>query len=163
MSTGLLLGQGGGGSIPAGLICMWSGSSSNIPNGWALCNGNNNTPDLRDKFVLGAGKNYSVGVTGGEKEVILTIAQIPSHNHDISNHSHKIENYTFQGSGGWSAQGIVLNRIAQAGGSSNRWYSVGDNVRAGSIIGKSDSSSTGEGNSHNNMPPYYALCFIMKL
>ena len=47
-------------------------------------------PDLRDKFVLGAGKDYTVGATGGEKEVILTIAQIPSHNHDISNHSHII-------------------------------------------------------------------------
>lgn len=97
MSTGILLGQGGGGSIPAGLICMWSGSSFNIPSGWALCNGNNNTPDLRDKFVLGA-SNYTVGATGGEKEVTLTVAQIPSHSHDIGNHSHNIENYTFQGS-----------------------------------------------------------------
>ena len=44
MSTGILLGQNSGGSIPAGLICVWSDSSSNIPNGWALCNGNNNTP-----------------------------------------------------------------------------------------------------------------------
>ena len=82
MSTGILLGQGGGGSIPAGLICMWSGSSSNVPNGQALCNGNNNTPGLRDKFVLGAGKDYSVGATGGEKEVVLTVAQMPSHSHD---------------------------------------------------------------------------------
>ena len=90
MSTGILLGQNSGSLIPAGLICMWSGSSSNIPNGWALCNGNNNTPDLRDRFVLGAGKNYSVGAIGGEKEVILTIAKIPSYNHDISNHSHNI-------------------------------------------------------------------------
>lgn len=73
---------------------MWSGSSSNIPNGWALCNGNNNTPDLRDKFVLGAGKNYTVGAMGGEKEVILTIAQISSHSHDIGNHTHDIVQYS---------------------------------------------------------------------
>lgn len=73
MSTGILLGQGGGGSIPAGLICMWSGSSSNIPSGWALCNGSNNTPDLRDKFVLGAGKDYSVGATSGEKKLLLLL------------------------------------------------------------------------------------------
>ena len=163
MSTGILLGQGDGGSIPTGLICMWSGSSSNIPNGWVLCNGSNNTPDLRDKFVLGAGKNYTVGATGGEKEVALTVAQMPSHSHNIGNHSHSIENYTFQGSGGWSAQGIVLDRIAQAGGSSNRWYSVGNNVRAGSIAGDSNSSSVGDNKPHNNMPPYYSLCFIMKL
>ena len=62
---------------------MRSGSNSNIPKGWALCNGNNNTPDLRDKFVLGAGKNYTVGATDGEKEVTLTVAQMPSHNHTI--------------------------------------------------------------------------------
>lgn len=162
MSTGILLGQGGGGSIPAGLICMWSGSSSNIPNGWVLCNGNNNTPDLRDKFVLGAGNSYTVGATGGEKNVTLTIAQMPSHSHDISNHSHYIQNYTFQGSGGWTTKGIVLGTIAQAGGTNN-WYSVGNNTRAGGIIGESDSLSAGDGESHNNMPPYYALCFIMKL
>lgn len=68
MSTDILLGQGGSGLIPAGLICMWSSSSSNIPNGWALCNGSNNTPDLRDKFVLGAGKDYTVGAIGGKKK-----------------------------------------------------------------------------------------------
>ena len=99
MSTGILLGQGGGGSIPAGLICIWSGSNSNIPSRWTLCNGNNNTPDLRDKFVLGAGKDYSVGATGGEKEVTLTIAQMPSHNHDIGNHTHDIVQYSDYRSG----------------------------------------------------------------
>ena len=71
MSTGILLGQGCGGSIPAGLICMWSGS--NIPSEWALCNGSNNTPDLRDKFVLGAGKDYTVGATGGKKKLVLLL------------------------------------------------------------------------------------------
>lgn len=48
--------------------------------------------------MLGAGNNYSVGATGGEEKVTLTVAQISNHNHDISNHSHNIENYTFQGS-----------------------------------------------------------------
>ncbi len=162
MSTGILLGQSGSGSIPAGLICMWSGSSSNIPNGWTLCNGSNNTPDLRDKFVLGAGNNYTVGATGGKKEVTLTVAQMPSHNHDIKEHSHYVQNYTFRGSGGSGGQGIVLEYIKGTSWG-DEWISVGDRVRAGGIIGTPTTSSVGNGQSHNNMPPYYALCFIMKL
>lgn len=49
---------------PAGIITMWSGSTSNIPTGWALCNGQNGTPDLRDRFIVGAGSGYTVGETG---------------------------------------------------------------------------------------------------
>ena len=51
--------------IPSGIISMWSGATSEIPTGWALCNGENGTPDLRDKFIIGAGGNYEVGATGG--------------------------------------------------------------------------------------------------
>ena len=51
--------------IPTGIISMWSGALNAIPSGWALCNGENGTPDLRDKFVVGAGGNYGVGATGG--------------------------------------------------------------------------------------------------
>ena len=132
MSAGILLGQGDGGSIPAGLICMWSGSSSNIPSRWALCNGNNNTPDLRDKFVLGA--------TGGEKEVILTIAQMSSHSHD----------YIFNN-----------NKCLTIGGADDSTGSVEWDSR--SSYDKFNILKTGGGESHNNMPPYYALCFIIKL
>jgi len=156
MSTGILLGQGGGSSIPAGLICMWSGSSSNIPNGWVLCNGSNNTPDLRDKFVLGAGNNYAVGATGGEKEVTLTVAQMPSHNHDIGNHSHSIINYYDYRSG---SSGLGLEYNTCGSGSSK----ILPGLYTSGISGDTTTSSIGEGKSHNNMPPYYALCFIMKL
>ena len=135
MSTDFLLGQGGGGSIPRGLICMWFGSSSNIPSGWVLCNGSNNTPDLRDKFVLGAGKDYSVGATGGEKEVALTVAQMPRHNHTI------YLGYEFRG-----------------GSSGTLSYSP-----EGRNSATERTNTTSGGESHNNMPPYYALCFIMKL
>lgn len=135
MSIGILLGQGGSGSIPAGLICMWSESSSNIPSGWALCNGSNNTPDLRNKFVLGAGKDYAVGATGGEKEVALTVAQMPRHNHTI------YLGYEFQG-----------------GSSGTLSYSP-----EGRNSATERTNTTGGGESHNNMPPYYALCFIIKL
>lgn len=156
MSTGILLGQGDGGSIPRGLICMWSGSSSNIPNGWALCDGSNNTPDLRDKFVLGAGNNYAVGAIGGEKKVTLTIAQMPSHSHDIGNHTHDIIQYSDYRSG---TNGISLEYASRYAGSAKTL----PGLEAGSMSGDTTTSTVGKGNSHNNMPPYYALCFIMKL
>ena len=44
---------------------MWSGSIGAIPVGYYLCNGSNGTPDLRDRFVVGAGNTYAVGNTGG--------------------------------------------------------------------------------------------------
>lgn len=52
-----------GGSIPVGGIIMWSGSIASIPSGWALCNGSNSTPNLTDKFIIGAGNSYAVGGT----------------------------------------------------------------------------------------------------
>lgn len=81
--------------IPSGMIMIWSGSETDIPAGWALCNGQNNTPDLTDKFVLGAGNNYNVGNIGGASEHMLTIEEMPSHSHSgiteqAGSHSHKI-------------------------------------------------------------------------
>jgi microcystin-dependent protein len=70
--------------IPSGIILLWSGAISAIPSGWVLCNGSNGTPDLRDRFVVGAGNNYSVNATGGSDSVTLTANQIPSHTHSLS-------------------------------------------------------------------------------
>ena len=57
--------------VPTGAIMMWSGESTAIPTGWVLCNGENNTPDLRDRFVVGAGNSYAVGATGGSSTTTL--------------------------------------------------------------------------------------------
>lgn len=77
------------GLVPRGVIGIWSGSIDAIPAGWALCNGQNGTPDLRDRFVVGAGNSYSVGATGGSATV--------SHTHTFSGTT----------SGGSSSWGIV--------------------------------------------------------
>ena len=78
--------------IVCGMIIMWSGSKSAIPDGWALCNGDNGTPDLRDRFVVGAGNTYDVFTSGGTAsasissntgETTLTVNQIPRHNHSV--------------------------------------------------------------------------------
>lgn len=74
-------------AIPSGIITMWSGLTTTIPTGWALCDGANGTPDLRDRFIVGAGSSYSVGATGGSASVTLTTAQMPSHSHGGSAYS----------------------------------------------------------------------------
>ena len=85
-----------------GMIMMYTGSTA--PSGWAICNGQNGTPDLRDRFIVGAGSAYSVNNTGGANSVTLTEAQMPSHNHSFSgssSHSHTVNNHShsFSGSG----------------------------------------------------------------
>lgn len=71
-------------SVPAGVILLWSGSIASIPSGWLLCNGSSGTPDLRDRFVVGAGSTYAVGATGGATTVTLSTNNLPSHTHSIS-------------------------------------------------------------------------------
>lgn len=68
-------------------IIMFSGAVADIPSGWYLCNGSNSTPDLRGKFVLGAGGSYNPGDTGGAATHTLTVDEIPSHTHSISGSS----------------------------------------------------------------------------
>jgi len=126
----------GDGIIPAGGIIIWSGASNAIPTGWLLCNGSNSTPDLRDRFVVGAGSTYSVGATGGANSVTLTIAQMP-------NHSHPIQIRT----------GVDDNNF-----SFNNGFSSDSNTGGGTF----NSNTEGGGGSHENRPPYYALCYIMK-
>ena len=71
------------GALPSGVIVMWSGSIDSIPEGWTLCDGTNGTPDLRNRFIVGIGDEYAQGDIGGEKEHLLTIDEMPSHNHTI--------------------------------------------------------------------------------
>ena len=73
---------GGGGIIPVGGIIIWSGSTGSIPSGWAICNGSNGSPDLRNRFIVATGSSYSINATGGSNSVSLSTAQMPSHDHD---------------------------------------------------------------------------------
>ncbi len=93
-------GTSGGGGSPAssfisGMIVIWSGPESAIGTGdlagWVLCDGNNSTPDLRDKFVIGAGSSYSVDDSGGSKDAVVishdhntTVGDAGSHNHNVN-------------------------------------------------------------------------------
>jgi len=86
--------------IPNGVITMWSGTITDIPSGWTLCDGTDGAPNLQDRFVTGAGGQYSVGDTGGEDEHTLTEQEMPSHTHGYIDQN---DNNT-QGKGGGAVQ-----------------------------------------------------------
>ena len=139
MAYGVILGQKPtipSSDFPIGGIIIWSGSQSDIPTNWQLCDGTNGTPDLRGQFIVGAGGDYAVGNTGGESEHTLTIAEMPSHKHTIRSGP--------QTTGASSGTGIP-NRFDLSSTSGSGTY------------------STGNSQPHNNLPPYYALCYIMKI
>ena len=140
------------GVIPRGVIVMWTGTIGGIPTGWALCDGGNSTPDLRGRFVRGAGGNLASGQTGGSDKfspsviiegTALTAAQMPSHTH----------------SAGTTAS-------AKAGTYGDDYYTT---VGA---AGSATSGSAGSGQQHTHgvtpvatecLPSFYVLAYIMKL
>jgi len=128
-------------SLPLGTILMWSGAIADIPEGWQLCDGTNGTPDLRDRFIVGAGNNYSVGDTGGEETHTLTIDEIPSHTHTKPSYNDRLYNETDHND---------VSKVASGG-----------SAAASSATLEMD--FTGGGQAHENRPPYYALCFIMRV
>ena len=122
-----------------GMIILWSGAADAIPTGFVLCDGNNSTPNLSGRFVVGysaSNGDYDVDDTGGAESVSLTLSQIPSHTHSYVGH-------TYPGSG---------PEQNQSGGPEDR---TSFNV-------SKTTGSAGSGSSHENRPPYYALCYIMK-
>ena len=122
-------------AMPSGGILIWSGAVAAIPAGYYLCDGNNGTPDLRGKFVLGAGGAYAKGATGGEETHTLTSAEMPVHSHTV--------------------YGTINSKTT---GSSNFDALTGSPGTDGNVA----SGNAGSGAAHNNMPPYLALAYIMK-
>jgi len=158
--------------IPKGGIIMWSGAD--VPVGWALCNGAKGTPDLRDRFIVGSGGGYLVGGIGGEAAHLLTTAEsgLPAHNHaaasggQSADHSH-VEHSSIwanvTGSRLWSGDGGKLwQNDVGIGGRANISTNGASNDHTHGIT-VSNSSATNAASAHNNLPPYYALAFIMKL
>jgi microcystin-dependent protein len=149
-----------------GMIMMFTGSSA--PSGWAFCDGNNGTPDLRDKFIVGAGSTYGVGDTGGANSVTLTESQMPSHNHTFSGsntHSHDYKGIRGDDSDDDGFKAAVNRNDSTA--NITRSASAQDGVQNATITISGDTGNKGGTNgvtqSHENRPPYYALSYIMKL
>ena len=63
--------------LPKGVIVSWYGSIKEIPKGWALCDGNNTTPDLRNRFIIGGGDKYDIGQKGGSSFIVLDKSNLP--------------------------------------------------------------------------------------
>jgi hypothetical protein len=218
-------------AIPSGLISIWSGSANNIPEHWVLCNGQNGTPDLRDKFVIGGGQSYAPHSQGGTLNHTHPIPHthnnpttgntsadhthnMQSHTHTMNNHNHSITshfhnldnnsgaqahiggrmwmngmilgNYTVTrrmnstvayNDGAWT-ESIVIplmgrtagitaatntgnNNIATAGPNNNT--TTGHSVTHNHTIGPTLGTNIANSGNHSTLPPYYSLCYIMKI
>ena len=183
--------QWGSAEIPdafsPGMIILWSGTTATIPTGWTLCNGSLGTPNLVDRFIVGAGSTYPTGSTGGTADATLV-----AHSHTISsssanagNHAHSLSGSTggagthshtyekpsgvnkFEGGGVFTGgNAFVSTSATNTSAIGNHTHSVSGSTSTtgnhshsiSSICGSAGTNGTGK-----NLPPYYALAYIMRL
>lgn len=151
-----LAASGAVGFIPTGIICLWYGSTGSVPTGWYLCDGTNGTPNLRDKFIVGAGTTYAVGATGGSADAVNI-----SHTHTASvtdpGHTHST---TFDNCNQMAVGSV---RIALMDPDSTSITGSETIASASNTTGITVSNSTeGVSGTNLNLPPYHALCYIMR-
>lgn len=149
-----------------GMIIMWSGAANQIPSGWTLCNGQNGTPPLQDRFIVAAGSKYSQGTSGGREKhshsgsFTLKASDIPAHRHRFSGDDRMSNGqYTTRYGSGRNQAG--------SDGSAEGWdhltdyYIYDSNGNYATMLSSRTKYYTTDETS--SLPPYYALCFIMKL
>jgi len=147
--------QWGSATIPdafsPGMIILWSGLTSTIPTGWALCNGADGTPNLTDRFVIGAGNTYGVNQTGGYKD-----AQLLSHTHTGSTNTTGAHTHTTtaavassQRIGPGNPTGLATTGASSTGSAGNHKHTF-------------TTDSSGVTGTNRNLPPYYALAYIIR-
>lgn len=134
--------------IPKGVISMWYGAIDNVPSGWALCDGTNETPDLIDKFIVGAGSTYAVGATGGD---VVSGSS--------GGHTHSIESAGAHDHGGVTGAVATLSSgtLGITEGTDNHTHTIsssGTHTHSVNAVGT---------HTHTSLPPYHALAYIMKL
>jgi len=143
--------------VPSGAIMLWSGSIASIPSGWLLCNGSSGTPDLRDRFIVGAGTTYAVNATGGSANATLV-----SHTHTATS------SVTDPGHNHTGLNGAPLTSyypaLANGGGftGSGRYEFPTTATSTTGITVATTNSTEGSSATNANLPPYYALAYIMK-
>lgn len=139
-------------TIPTGCIILWSGASGAIPSGYYLCDGNNGTPDLRNRFIVGAGDTYSVNQTGGSADAIVvththtatSVVTDPGHLHNVTIGNLETESGRI-GGGGTTDPATLQTATATTG-----------------ITVATTNANAGTSGTNANLPPYFALCYIMK-
>ena len=141
---------------PQGSIQIWAGTLATIPQGWALCDGLDGRPNLLDKFIRGV--NTSVtnpGLIGGQAIITLTVAQMPSHTHSPTGggvHDHTIPLGT-----GTGTTGVQLASGLDSGNALDLGDGPSPTIKEGTFTG-----STGGGSSHDNIPPFFEVAYIIK-
>lgn len=154
-----------------GMIMMWSGAANTIPSGWALCNGRNGTPPLQDKFIVCAGSTYPAGLSGGSAihrhsaNITLTATDIPAHRHRFSGDDRM--NNKGNGELNYSMRYGTGTADCGSGGKGDGSHFLTDDMifnSEGKSGSRSDTTSIRfSTNDTSSLPPYYALCYIMKL
>lgn len=141
-----------GTTIPTGMISLWYGSIGSVPLGWYLCDGTNGTPDLRDRFIVGAGSTYSVAATGGSANAVLV-----SHTHTATStvtdpgHFHTQTEYNQPGVGNSGGGGARVSPVTANTGTKTTGITVA-----------TTNTTEGVSATNANLPPYYALAYVMK-
>jgi len=158
-----------GDAFVRGMIMLWSGSTGTVPSGWALCNGANGTPNLRDRFIVGAGGSYAVNATGGSAN-----ATLPSHSHSgaTSNGGAHTHSVYVRNDNATNTNGDTLNRpntgvLGDEQGTKGYRTTNGSSTQllknSSTHTHSFTTNSTGSSGTNANLPPYYALAYIMKL
>lgn len=172
--------ENGNDLLPFGAIIMWNGSV--IPAGWALCDGGSypkmdgtgsvSTPNLTDRFIVGAGNSYVIATTGGENTHTLTTAEMPSHNHTIAIGTAGLHDHTAYidaGTGGTAISGTSGNMwMDDDAGSMQRtdnpaYDGTLPTDKQGEHTHTANIGNTGSGLAFENRPLFFALAYIMKL
>jgi microcystin-dependent protein len=176
-------------TLPSGVIVMWSGSVASIPNGWLLCNGANGTPNLMDRFIVGAGSSYAPGVTGGAATYALDVSQLPAHSHTqqgtfasgtesalhahggttdvVGDHVHGTITPQHTGSAGVTPQVAGIGDptvLTTPAGSHSHTIATGTQnaFHSHNLTISGQTTNVGSGAAIENRPPYFALAYIMK-
>ena len=148
--------------IPVGTIVAYY--SAEVPQGWALCNGQtvngHKTPDLRNRFVVSTGNKYNLNATGGSANAVVV-----SHNHSMNhggNHNHQ----TIDGNV-WSGRRFGKGDTALSGGGAAYFGTAHHNHQIYKTTSNGNHNHhinhSGESGTNKNLPPYYALTYIMKV
>lgn len=135
---------------------MWHGLIVDIPNGWALCDGENGTPDLRQKFVRGANPDENPGSTGG----------IELHRHSLTLHTkYTTPNHMHLVKGSTSSPLAGYDDTTDEDGEREEYdihvHEINFNTHAAG--GRHSHYIDDYNNNSSNLPPYYDILYIMKL
>ena len=151
-------------SFVSGMILLWSGSTGSIPSGFVLCNGSNSTPDLRDRFVVGAGNSYAVGNTGGNNTATDTVNISGSDTVNVSvsgsgTTGNEFGNFGSTNLYGYNGTGVQYKNM------NNYYWGTTTHAHGFNFSGSGSDTVNISGSdtvSIDTRSPYYALCYIMK-